>query len=110
MAYADKCFYFDWGNRMIPTRDFDDFDKISVRWRWTSERGARDNTERTKGVSIELWGIEREDGTRAENHEVVLTKESALLLAEKLRRAVAELDLEDYLADLENDVDKLEEK
>lgn len=93
MAYADKCFYFDWGNREIKLQDFDCFDSISVRKRWYQKEEGESKT----GVSIELWGKEKEDSEeRYEDHEILLSKDDAMVLASKLTRAVAELDAEDY--------------
>lgn len=107
MAYADKCFNFDWGNREIKLLDFDVYDSISVRWRWASD--TKESNYDVKEVSIELWGKEKEDGTREEDREIVLSRDNALLLASKLTRAVHELDTEDALAELYEDVDILKD-
>lgn len=89
MAYADKCFYFDWGNREIKLEDFDKYDSISLRKRWYGEEGEI-------GVSIELWGKEKEGDEREEDSEIVLSRDNAMILANKLMRAVAELDADLY--------------
>lgn len=107
MAYADKCFYFDWGNRMITLEDFDIYDKISVRSRWMPNDPEWDST--TNQVSIELWGKEKEDGTRYDDAEIVLSRDNAMILATKLMRAVNELDNKDALYDLYEDVDVLKD-
>lgn len=105
MAYADKCFYFDWGNRMIKLEDFDVYDKISVRSRWMPDDPEWKSS--TNQISIELWGKDKEDGTRNEDAEIVLSRDNAMILATKLIRAVNELDTKDALADLHEDVDIL---
>ncbi|MCR5700207.1 MAG: hypothetical protein K6G49_02125 [Candidatus Saccharibacteria bacterium] len=105
MAYADKCFYFDWGNREIKLEDFDIYDTITVRRRdlW-SEEGDGDG----HNVSIELWVKEDERG-KHEDREVVLSRDNAMVLATKLMRAVAELDADEYTSDLLQDVALLKE-
>lgn len=105
MAYADKCFYFDWGNREIKLEDFDIYDKISVRRRdlWDEE-----NEESNHNVSIELWVKDDERGEH-EDREIVLSRDNAMALASKLIRAVAELDADDYTEDLRQDVALLKE-
>lgn len=92
MAYADKCFYFDWGNREIKLQDFDDFESISLRKRLYYG----EDDEGIMGLSIELWGKEKENGERYEDKEIVLSKDDAMMLATKITRAVAELDAEEY--------------
>ncbi len=105
MAYADKCFFFDWGNREIKLKDFDDFGSISLRKRvYYDDSDDDDYNEGTMGISIELWGKEKEDGERYEDKEIVLSKDDALLLASKITRAVAELDADDYR---ENEIKEL---
>lgn len=105
MAYADKCFYFDWGNREIKLEDFDIYDHISVRRRdlWNEE-----NKDSNHNVSIELWV---KDGERDnhEDREIVLSRDNAMVLASKLMRAVAELDADEYTSDLRQDVELLKE-
>lgn len=107
MAYADKCFYFDWGNREIKLEDFDVYDSISVRSRWLPDPSYPNNS--INQVSIELWGRSKEDGKREDDHEIVLDRDAALLLASKLVRAVNELDMKDALFDLYEDVDILKD-
>lgn len=108
MSYADKCFVFDWGNRMIKTEPQDltvagNWENISLRKRSYCEGG-----EYKTGVSIELWGAEQADGTRLDG-EVVMTKENALLLASKLVRAVNELDLDDQTYWIRKNIEELQE-
>ena len=105
MAYADKCFFFDWGNREIKLEDFDIYDHITVRRRdlWNEEKEYDDHN-----VSIELWVKEDERG-KHEDREVVLSRDNAMVLATKLMRAVAELDADEYTSDLQQDVDLLKE-
>lgn len=100
MAYADKCFYFDWGNREIKLEDFDIYDRITVRRRdlWNEE-----NQDSDHNVSIELW-VEDEERDNHEDREIVLSRDNAMVLASKLMRAVAELDADDYTSDLRQDV------
>lgn len=105
MAYADKCFYFDWGNREVKLEDFDIYDHISVRRRdlWNEEeKGSNHN------VSIELW-VKDDERDKHEDREVVLSRDNAMVLASKLMRAVAELDADDYTSDLRQTVDILKE-
>ena len=105
MAYADKCFYFDWGNREIKLEDFDIYDSISVRRRdlWDEER-----EESNHNVSIELW-VKDDERDKHEDREIVLSRDNAMALATKLIRAVAELDADDYTEDLRQDVALLKE-
>lgn len=105
MAYADKCFYFDWGNREIKLEDFDIYDTITVRRRdlWNEE-----DKESNHNVSIELWVKEDERG-KHEDSEVVLSRDNAMVLASKLMRAVAELDADDYTENLWKTVEILKE-
>lgn len=105
MAYADKCFYFDWGNREIRLEDFDIYDHISVRRRdlWNEEDNRNDHN-----VSIELWVKEGERDNH-EDREVVLSRDNAMVLATKLMRAVTELDADEYTSDLRQDVELLKE-
>lgn len=105
MAYADKCFYFDWGNREIKLEDFDIYDHISVRRRdlWNEEDNRDDHN-----VSIELWVKEGERDNH-EDREVVLSRDNAMVLATKLMRAVAELDADEYTSNLRQDVEILTE-
>ena len=105
MAYADKCFYFDWGNREIKLEDFDIYDHISVRRRdlWNEEDNRDDHN-----VSVELWVKEGERDNH-EDREVVLSRDNAMVLATKLMRAVAELDADEYTSDLRQDVEILTE-
>lgn len=105
MAYADKCFYFDWGNREIKLEDFDIYDHISVRRRdlWNEEdKGSNHN------VSIELW-VKDDERDNHEDREIVLSRDNAMVLASKLMRAVAELDANDYTEDLWQTVEILKE-
>ena len=99
MAYADKCFYFDWGNREIKLEDFDIYDRITVRRRdlWNEE------DEESHNVSIELW-VEENERDKHEDREIVLSRDNAMILASKLIRAVAELDADEYISDLWQDV------
>lgn len=95
MSYADKCFYFDFGNREIKLEDashytFDKYDSISLRKRWAGEDC------RTEAISIELWGKDKEEGGREEDSEIILSRDNAMVLATKLMRAVAELDASLY--------------
>lgn len=103
MAYADKCFYFDWGNREVKLEDFDIYDHITVRRRdlWNEE----DETS-THNVSIELWVQDDERG-KYEDREIVLSRDNAMMLATKLMRAVAELDADDYTEDMRETIDIL---
>lgn len=96
MAYADKCFFFDWGNREVKLEDFDIYDHISVRRRdlWDEE-----NEASTHNVSIELW-VEDDEREKHEDREIVLSRDNAMVLATKLMRAVAELDADDYTEDM----------
>lgn len=105
MAYADKCFYFDWGNREIKLEDFDIYDKISVRRRdlWDEE-----NEDSNHNVSIELW-VKDDERDKHEDREIVLSRDNAMVLASKLIRAVAELDADEYTSDLRQDVALLKE-
>lgn len=100
MAYADKCFYFDWGNRAIKLEDFDIYDHISVRRRdiWNEEENVDDHN-----VSIELW-VREDERDKHEDMEIVLSRDNAMVLASKLMRAVAELDADEYTSDLWQDV------
>ena len=101
MAYADKCFYFDWGNREIKLKDFDIYDTITVRRRdlWSDD---------SHNVSIELW-VKEDERDKHEDREVVLSRDNAMVLATKLMRAVAELDADEYTSDLLQDVALLKE-
>lgn len=105
MAYADKCFYFDWGNREIKLEDFDIYDHISVRRRdlWDEK-----NEASTHNVSIELW-VEDDEREKHEDREIVLSRDNAMVLASKLMRAVAELDADDYTEDLWQTVEILKD-
>lgn len=105
MAYADKCFYFDWGNREIKLEDFDIYDSITVRRRdlWNEE-----NDDSDHNVSIELW-VKDGEREKHEDQEVVLSRDNAIFLASKLMRAVAELDADDYTEDLWQTVEILKE-
>lgn len=105
MAYADKCFYFDWGNREIKLEDFDIYDHISVRRRdlWDEEDEASNHN-----VSIELW-VKDDKRDNHEDREIVLSRDNAMVLASKLIRAVAELDADDYTNDLRQTVEILKE-
>lgn len=105
MAYADKCFYFDWGDREVKLEDFDIYDHISVRRRdlWNEEDNRDDHN-----VSIELWAKEGERD-KHEDREIVLSRDNAMVLATKLMRAVAELDADEYTSDLRQDVELLKE-
>lgn len=96
MAYADKCFFFDWGNREVKLEDFDIYDHISVRRRdlWNEEESRDDHN-----VSIELW-VEDDERGKHEDREIVLSRDNAMVLATKLMRAVAELDADDYTEDM----------
>lgn len=96
MAYADKCFYFDWGNREVKLEDFDIYDHISVRRRdlWNKEDEASSHN-----VSIELW-VKDDERDNHEDREIVLSRDNAMVLASKLMRAVAELDADDYTEDM----------
>lgn len=92
MAYADKCFYFDWGNREIKLEDFDIYNEITVRRRdlWNEE-----TKESSHNVSIELW-VKDDEREKHEDREIVLSRDNAMVLATKLMRAVAELDADNY--------------
>lgn len=105
MAYADKCFYFDWGNREVKLEDFDIYDHISVRRRdiWNEE-----NEDSDHNVSIELW-VKDDEREKHEDREIVLSRDNAMVLASKLMRAVAELDADDYTDDLRQTVEILKE-
>ena len=105
MAYADKCFYFDWGNREVKLEDFDIYDHISVRRRdlWNEEDKAD-----THNVSIELW-VKEDEREKHEDREIALSRDNAMVLASKLMRAVAELDSDEYTSDLRQDVELLKE-
>lgn len=108
MSYADKCFVFDWGNRMIKTEPQDltvagNWEKISLR-----KRSYYEGDDYKTGISIELWGAQRADGTRLDG-EVVMTRENALLLASKLVRAVNELDLDDQTYLIRKNIEELQE-
>lgn len=105
MAYADKCFYFDWGNREIKLEDFDIYDRITVRRRdlWNEE-----NNDDDHNVSIELW-VKEGERDKHEDREIVLSRDNAMFLATKLMRAVAELDADDYTDDLRQTVDILKD-
>lgn len=100
MAYADKCFFFDWGNREVKLEKFDIYDHISVRRRdlWDEKE-----SEDSHNVSIELW-VKDSERKKHEDREIVLSRDNAMALATKLIRAVAELDADDYLYDLREDV------
>lgn len=103
MSYADKCFYFDWGNREVKLEDFDIYDHISVRRRdlWSEEE-----KDSNHNVSIELW-VKNDERDKHEDREIVLSRDNAMVLASKLMRAVAELDADDYTSDLRQDVELL---
>ena len=105
MAYADKCFYFDWGNREVKLEDFDIYDHISVRRRdlWNEE-----NDDDDHNVSIELW-VKDDERDKHEDREIVLSRDNAMVLASKLMRAVAELDANDYMENLWHTVEILKE-
>ena len=105
MAYADKCFYFDWGNREVKLEDFGIYDSISVRRRdlWNEE-----DRDSNHNVSIELWVKDDERGEH-KDREVVLSRDNAMVLASKLMRAVAELDADDYTDDLRQTVEILKQ-
>ena len=105
MAYADKCFYFDWGDREVRLEDFDIYDHISVRRRdlWNEEE-----EDSNHNVSIELW-VKDDERDKHEDREIVLSRDNAMVLASKLMRAVAELDADDYTSDLRQDVELLKE-
>lgn len=105
MAYADKCFYFDWGNREVKLEDFDIYDYITVRRRdlWNEEK-----EEGSHNVSIELW-VKYGERDKHEDREIVLSRDNAMALATKLMRAVAELDADEYTSDLRQDVALLKE-
>lgn len=105
MAYADKCFYFDWGDREVKLEDFDVYDHISVRRRdlWNEEEKDSDHN-----VSIELW-VKDDERDKHEDREIVLSRDNAMVLASKLMRAVAELDADNYTSDLRQDVELLKE-
>lgn len=105
MAYADKCFYFDFGNREIKLEDFDIYDHISVRRRdlWNEE-----NDDDDHNVSIELW-VKDGERDKHEDREIVLSRDNAMVLATKLMRAVAELDADEYTSDLRQTVELLQE-
>lgn len=105
MAYADKCFYFDWENREIKLEDFGIYDTISVRRRDLWNEGKDDDDH---NVSIELWVKEGERG-KYKDMEIVLSRDSAMVLATKLMRAVAELDADEYTSDLRQTVELLQE-
>ena len=106
MAYADKCFFFDWGDREIRLEDFDNYGSISLRRRWLYDNDDRCVTH----LSIELWGKQKENSDeRYEDQEIVLSKDNAMKLAGKIIRAVAELDSDEYLSDLKQDVALLKE-
>lgn len=97
MAYADKCFFFDFDNREIKLQDsseyeFGKYESISLRKRWVEE-------DDTPVISIELWGKEKENGEREEDEEIMLSRDDAMILASKLTRAVAELDADLYRQD-----------
>ena len=101
MAYADKCFYFDWNNREVPLSHPEGYgvsywEKATVRWR-QPEIGTKE-----KLVSIELWQNQDNPlyGEKVNDDEVCLTRENALLLAQKLIRAVNELDTETQMGDI----------
>lgn len=108
MAYADKCFYFDFGDREIKLEDasgytFDKYDSISLRKRWVGK------DYDTTAVSIELWGKTKGEDEREEDSEIVLSRDNAMLLATKLMRAVSELDAELYRSYDLNTLDILED-
>lgn len=105
MAYADKCFYFDWGNREVRLEDFDIYDHITVRRRdlWNEEE-----KDSNHNVSIELW-VKDDERDKHEDREIVLSRDNAMVLASKLTRAVAELDADDYTDDLRQTVEILKE-
>lgn len=105
MAYADKCFYFDWGNRKIELEDFGIYDHITVRRRdlWNEEKDDDDHN-----VSIELW-VKEEERDNHKDMEIVLSRDNAMVLATKLMRAVSELDADDYTSDLRQTVELLQE-
>lgn len=105
MAYADKCFFFDWGNREIKLEDFDIYDQVTVRRRdlWNEE-----NKDSNHNVSIELW-VKDNERHKHEDREIVLSRDNAMVLATKLMRAVAELDADEYTSDLRQDIVLLKE-
>lgn len=105
MAYADKCFYFDWGNREIKLEDFDIYNEITVRRRdlWNEE-----TKESSHNVSIELW-VKDDEREKHEDREIVLSRDNAMVLATKLMRAVAELDADSYNEYWQQKIDILEE-
>ena len=100
MAYADKCFYFDWGNREIKLEDFDIYDQVTVRRRdlWNEE-----SKDSNHNVSIELL-VKADERHNHEDREIVLSRDNAMVLATKLMRAVAELDADEYTSDLRQDI------
>lgn len=103
MAYADKCFFFDWDDRKVKLEDFDIYDEITVRRRdlWNKEKEEDDHN-----VSIELW-VKDSERDKHDDREIVLSRDNAMVLATKLMRAVAELDADEYTSDLRQDIELL---
>ena len=101
MAYADKCFFFDWGGREIKLEDFDCYNSVTVRKRWIENSG--------NCVSVELWGKQKEGSDESfEDREIVMTRDNAMVLVTKLMRAVAELDADEYLSDIRQYIEFLQ--
>lgn len=124
MAYIDKTFYFDSLDREIPIAHPVDYgvswwDHLTLRKR-SPEFGSEEEL-----ISIELWQSNPPlYGEKVEDAEVCLTRDGAMLLANKLIRAVNELDtesaslrglddkiryIEDFLNDEGDDYEHLDE-
>ena len=92
MAYADKCFDFDWWGREVKLESFGNYDCITLRKQRVINKLQREEA----CVSIELWGrLKDNSDERYDDQEVVLSKDNAMVLATKLMRAVAELDTDE---------------
>ena len=108
MAYIDKCFYFDDGDREVNLAhpsgyDVSFWDQATVRWR-QPEVNSKD-----KLVSIELWQSNPKlYGKKVEDDEVCLTTQDATRLAMKLLNAVAEINNEKQFDDIIERVRQLE--
>ena len=109
MAYIDKCFYFDDGDREVNLAhpsgyDVSFWDQATVRWR-QPEVNSRD-----KLVSIELWQSNPKlYGKKVEDDEICLTTQDATRLAMKLLNAVAEINNEKQFDSIINRVRQLEQ-
>ena len=102
MAYIDKTFFFDQGDREIKIQNpnqLSDWDTLSLRWRWRNDWDSY-NTKNIdfydeKLISIELWPYNPEELEYSKivdkEKEIMLTISQALKLSQKLQMAVNEI-------------------